>query len=79
MIELHQHKTYKCYICNREHKTYLSIYSHLIRKHIVSSIKCESCDKIFINDMILKKHFNLVHAKSERIKCEHCLTIFKRK
>ena len=68
-----QIKTFKCNVCEYQHK-----YYHLLEKHIksvhevINPFKCHICIYDAVNKTDLKKHIKNVHEEIKTLKCNIC-------
>ena len=68
-----QIKTFKCNICEYEHKYYYLLEKHIKSVHeVINPFKCNNCTYDAVNKTDLKKHMKNVHEEIETFKCSIC-------
>jgi hypothetical protein len=68
---------YKCENCNNDYKTKKSLRAHIKIKHSrIESLRCEKCDKYFVNQYKLRHHLYKTHPSKLHF-CSFCGSYFK--
>ncbi|CAH0698257.1 unnamed protein product [Spodoptera exigua] len=71
------HNTAYCVECDRQYRDIYRYRWHIANstkhtKHKKHRIPCPGCDKIFSKNIYMKDHYNLVHLKCYKYRCEQC-------
>ena len=68
-----QIKTFKCNICEYEHRLYYLLEKHIKSVHeVINPFKCHICAYDAVNKTDLKKHIKNVHEEIKTFKCNIC-------
>ncbi|XP_044270004.1 zinc finger protein 260-like isoform X40 [Tribolium madens] len=69
---------FECKICHKICSSWVSYRKHSYR-HKEKTHKCSQCDKMYLSLRELKRHVISRHESSERINCEICNALLKKK
>jgi hypothetical protein len=76
-------KCFRCCACNatfsgdfRNFKRHIAVEHEEIELPIGERLKCDQCDKTYVNKKLLKDHVEIVHLQLKKYQCDQCPMIF---